>query len=256
MKPLRTRRIGSLQIDEWRFEAGYVHAPHAHLRATVVVQLEGGFEHGVDGESWSVGPGDRVVIPPGRLHEERVGSQGTRSLIVSWAEGEEPELLRTLDRSRVFRGGAGAFVGEVLESELDHADDLTALGVEEVVAELLAELKPPTPEVGGSEMRAVVEALERDLSAVPSLDVLAATHAVSRAGLTRGFRAATGKSIGEFVRMRRVESAATLLRDPDFPIADVALAAGFYDQSHLNRLFKRRTGKTPAEYRATLGQRY
>lgn len=35
----------------------------------------------------------------------------------------------------------------------------------------------------------------------------------------------------------------------DQPIADIAIAYGFYDQSHLNRAFKQTFGVTPGQYR-------
>ena len=35
----------------------------------------------------------------------------------------------------------------------------------------------------------------------------------------------------------------------DAPLIEIAAAAGFYDQSHFSRTFKRLTGLTPAEYR-------
>jgi AraC-like DNA-binding protein len=34
------------------------------------------------------------------------------------------------------------------------------------------------------------------------------------------------------------------------PLSDVALAAGFYDQSHMTRVFRRMTGRTPGAHRA------
>jgi AraC-like DNA-binding protein len=39
---------------------------------------------------------------------------------------------------------------------------------------------------------------------------------------------------------------------PGMPLSDVALAAGFADQSHLTRIFKRVTGMTPGAFRAAL----
>jgi AraC family transcriptional regulator len=39
------------------------------------------------------------------------------------------------------------------------------------------------------------------------------------------------------------------LVESDDPIAAIALAAGFADQSHLTRALKARTGLTPAVYR-------
>jgi len=39
------------------------------------------------------------------------------------------------------------------------------------------------------------------------------------------------------------------LRDTDVPIAEIALRAGFADQSHFTNLFRRITGCTPRAYR-------
>jgi len=42
------------------------------------------------------------------------------------------------------------------------------------------------------------------------------------------------------------------LDDPKLSLADIAIDAGFADQSHLTRNFKRFTGRTPGEYRTFL----
>jgi AraC-like DNA-binding protein len=51
-----------------------------------------------------------------------------------------------------------------------------------------------------------------------------------------------------------LEWATTRLGETDEPIAQIALDAGFADQSHLTRAFKQHTGLTPAEYRRALGR--
>jgi AraC family transcriptional regulator len=38
----------------------------------------------------------------------------------------------------------------------------------------------------------------------------------------------------------------------DRPLSEVALGAGFYDQSHMTRVFRRVTGRTPGACRALL----
>jgi AraC family transcriptional regulator len=48
-----------------------------------------------------------------------------------------------------------------------------------------------------------------------------------------------------------VDFAAHKLITTDEPLAGIALAAGFSDQSHFNRTFKRRTGMTPATFRVS-----
>jgi AraC family transcriptional regulator len=56
--------------------------------------------------------------------------------------------------------------------------------------------------------------------------------------------------IGAYVRRLRLDWAASRLKMADEPIARIGLEAGFADQSHFTRAFKRYTGLTPAEYRS------
>ena len=74
--------------------------------------------------------------------------------------------------------------------------------------------------------------------------------------LARVFRQAWGCSPGDLLRWRRVERAIGLLRRPDLPMAEVALAAGFADQSHMNRAFQAQCGLTPLGYRRRMFQTF
>lgn len=82
---------------------------------------------------------------------------------------------------------------------------------------------------------------------------VAIARIAAEAGLTeRQFRRQFTKVVGlppkAFANIRRVLHALHLLTDaPDSRIADVAMQAGFYDQSHLNRAFKQYMRQTPAK---------
>lgn len=52
----------------------------------------------------------------------------------------------------------------------------------------------------------------------------------------------------------RVEFACEELSRPDTPLIRIALAAGFYDQGHFCRTFKRLTGITPTAYRRNISR--
>ena len=67
--------------------------------------------------------------------------------------------------------------------------------------------------------------------------------------LARIFRRYYGCTVGEYVRLIRVQQAQQDLLDSNEPIADIALKNGFADQSHFTRSFKHVTGVTPARYR-------
>lgn len=77
---------------------------------------------------------------------------------------------------------------------------------------------------------------------------------VDRSGLTersfkRRFSSATGYTPVEYVQALRIEEAKQMLETEDMAIEDIAAAVGYGDPTFFRRLFKRRTGVTPAQYR-------
>jgi len=71
--------------------------------------------------------------------------------------------------------------------------------------------------------------------------------------LTRVFHQCYGVTPGQYVRALRLDWAAAQLAasagSPAPSLASLAQQAGFSDQSHFTRAFKRHTGHTPAQYR-------
>ncbi|MEM8790984.1 MAG: AraC family transcriptional regulator [Pseudomonadota bacterium] len=66
----------------------------------------------------------------------------------------------------------------------------------------------------------------------------------------RQFKARTGLPPYQWVIERRIDKAIDLLSNTRLGLAEIAYAAGFSSQSHMNSLFKRKRGSTPLEYRA------
>jgi transcriptional regulator GlxA family with amidase domain len=58
-----------------------------------------------------------------------------------------------------------------------------------------------------------------------------------------------GESLQELAARVRVERAARLLRESDEPLSAIAIEAGFCDQSHMNRTFRRVLGRLPTAVR-------
>ncbi|MEM9381854.1 MAG: AraC family transcriptional regulator [Planctomycetota bacterium] len=82
------------------------------------------------------------------------------------------------------------------------------------------------------------------------VDELARLASLSRDHFSRLFREAVGETPHQFVLTYRVERAKELLADEGLGLAQVAIRCGFSDQSHLSRVFKRKTGTTPSAFRA------
>ena len=53
----------------------------------------------------------------------------------------------------------------------------------------------------------------------------------------------------EYVLSLRIQEAQRLLSTTDSTIGEIALAIGFYDQSHFTKRFRKLTGMTPLAYR-------
>jgi AraC-like DNA-binding protein len=74
---------------------------------------------------------------------------------------------------------------------------------------------------------------------------------LSAARLAAGFRAQVGVTAKVYARIQRFHHAAECLRAGASPL-DVALAAGYFDQPHLNAEFRHLSGLTPASFAASL----
>lgn len=98
-------------------------------------------------------------------------------------------------------------------------------------------------------LHAVSTAIDRSCAEPFDCGALSRRIGIHPATLASRFRRATGMTVGDAVRMRRVERARERIESGDEPLAAIARAAGFYDESHLSRCFRRITGMTPGAYR-------
>lgn len=96
--------------------------------------------------------------------------------------------------------------------------------------------------------------VEAHLDSALRLSDLAAVAGLSEYHFLRCFVESFGVAPHNYVRRRRIERAATLLR-AGWTIARTAPAAGFSSQSHLTRAFRREIGVTPAFWRDHDGAR-
>lgn len=108
---------------------------------------------------------------------------------------------------------------------------------------------PPAPSGGTATLAARASMLLAQRSSLRTdVAAVARSCAVSEGHLSRAFRRETGSSLHNFHVLLALQQSKALLRR-QVPVVDAALAAGFYDQAHLNREFVRTYGMTPAVFR-------
>jgi AraC family transcriptional regulator len=99
-------------------------------------------------------------------------------------------------------------------------------------------------------MHRVLEYIDRRLDEQLELDSLAKVAAFSPFHFHRLFTAWFGETLGDYVRRRRLETAAMrLVAQPRLTVTQVALSVGFGSTEAFARAFKTRFGSTPTEWR-------
>jgi AraC-like DNA-binding protein len=109
------------------------------------------------------------------------------------------------------------------------------------------------PDVRSDDFSHIADAIayaEENLSRRPGIRELADIAGMSVYQLDRRMRRVFGLTTGQWVLKNRIGHASRLLVDSDLGIAEVALAAGYADQSAFTRQFRRSTGLAPSQYRS------
>ena len=91
--------------------------------------------------------------------------------------------------------------------------------------------------------------IEDNLGAKLNVGQLAGLVTLSKSHFSRSFSRAIGLPPMVYVAGRRIEQAKRLMTSTSDPLSHIALACGFSDQPHFNKLFRRRMGMSPGIWR-------
>ena len=82
-----------------------------------------------------------------------------------------------------------------------------------------------------------------------SLKVLAEQVYLTPQYLSSLFKSCTGVTLGTFMQDYRIEQAMRMLKDPAYRLYQISELVGYKDANYFTRVFKKKTGLTPMEYR-------
>lgn len=102
-----------------------------------------------------------------------------------------------------------------------------------------------------AQLQSAVDYVEEHLSDPPDIDTLSSIASMSPYQLDRRMRRTFGLTTGQWVLKQRLDLARRELLQTDKPIIEIALNAGYRDQSAFSRQFLRATGFTPSAFRKT-----
>jgi AraC-like DNA-binding protein len=245
---------GIAEVLHARF-VDHAYPVHTHDTWTLLIVDEGSIQYDLDRSAHGA-VGDTVtLLPPHVPHDGRAASrEGFRKRVLylddsvldadrTGAAVDRPSLSDAWLRQRVHRLHlALRRPGDELEAETQLA--LVRQRIERHLAPAANRPPPGTSQRLAGRLRDLLEArVTTGLTLGEAAGLLNAhpTH------LVRSFTATYGLPPHAYLTGRRIDLARRLLLAGQRP-ARVAVAAGFYDQPHLTRHFRRYLGVTPAHY--------
>lgn len=219
-----------------------------HAFGQVVLPVSGEFALEIEGSAKRLDPLRAAFVAPGAWHSQ-YSAVANRSLILDLDAGsvEQGPWQRLLDRPFTGIGPAarklvefmgilaagGAPVPSVLRGWTPLLLDTLALGA----------ARP------ASRLAALLARIEAEPGLAWSTEAMARTAGLSVSRLHALFRAEHDTTPGDWLLRCRLQRACDWLAGSARPVAEIALAAGFSEQSALNRAMRRVLDTTPAAYR-------
>jgi AraC family transcriptional regulator len=258
-RTLRRRSLAQLTLADVLYPAGARLPRHSHERAYFCLIRQGSYTETYGRRTRDCRPMTLAYHPPGEPHAQTIAGCPVASFNVEIGAEllyRASEMTGPLDQPAEFHGGEIASLGLRLFHEFARKDTASALSIESLTLEILAAstsfnatvCDAPEPR-WLADARDLLDARFREHLTLRNIAREAGVHPVYFAAAFRRFHHC---SVGEYLRRRRLEFVRRNLADTHLPLAEIALDAGFADQSHLTRAFKRFTGKTPGEYRTFL----
>jgi AraC family transcriptional regulator len=251
------RRVAGLTLSETGYRPGMIVPDHVHDHALLVFVLRGGFVERSARRRRDCEPGTLLFHPSAEPHAHEFYAAEARCFTVNLGEAWEDRVREhgpgALDRPIGTHASRATWLAEHLHREFAMQDSASALAIEGYTLAILGEL---AREVGPAQRGSAPSWLARavDLLHARYLDTLGMSTVAAEVGvhpvhLARQFRRYHGCTMGEYVRRLRIEYACQRLAQTDEPLSSIAYTAGFADQGHFSRTFRRVTGTTPGTYR-------
>jgi AraC-like DNA-binding protein len=228
-------------------------SPHRHDTYTVAVTTAGVQSFNYLGKRWQSRPGQAVILHPDEVHDGYCCDQTGFSYRAAYLP---PAHIQTVigRASLPFLADGVSTDADLVAAALHLIATCTArvdsFGYQDALHQFVSVMQrcESGPPAHRNVNREAVMRVREFLDSVPApgtnLDQLEELAGYDRWQLSRDFRALLGTSPYRYLQCRRLERAGQLLRS-GVGIAAAAHEAGFADQSHFGRVFRRTFGTTP-----------
>ncbi|MDT4897622.1 MAG: AraC family transcriptional regulator [Acidobacteriota bacterium] len=253
--------VGDFTLTETLHLSNMILPRHDHESANINFVLQGSLRETTGKRPQDCQPHSLLVKPAGAAHSDKYGEAGARCLIIEI----KPQRLERINRFSKLFDDVSHFSGGVLSAlawqiykEFLCMDVTSPLIIEGLVLEMLGHAERRNLKAVATWppqwLQKAREIMHEHFSERLSLTDLAASVEVHPAHLAKMFRRHFKCTVGAYVRRLRMDYAASELARSNASLSEIALASGFFDQSHFANTFKKYMKMTPAEYRLTFGE--
>lgn len=239
---------------------GAAFSPHRHDTYTVAVTMAGVQTFNYRGATRYSQPGQVLVLHPDELHDGHSHDEAGFSYQAAYVPPTHVQaVLGGTELPFVVNGVSSdpALIAAACTMIIDCADGADPGAYEDALYDLAQAMSEAAGRAAGrappvriADPTAVMRARDFLESAVvpgARLEELEQVSGCDRWQLSRDFRALLGTSPYRYLQYRRVDLAKQLLRE-GATLADAAHGAGFADQSHFGRTFRKAVGLTPKQW--------
>jgi AraC-like DNA-binding protein len=251
---------------------------HWHTAAEIILPLHNGYTVRVSDVTYTPGPGDILIIPPGELHEIEAPESGARLILqvdvglLQRLQLLEPALQLMRPAALVHAADKASVEAEtatprglLLQLQEEHLGDapLREAAAYGLLIQFFVRVGRDLAQQDGrrsaprdSKRRRQIDTFLRVCRHIDehcvrelAIDELAELAGYSKFHFARLFKSCIGVSCHDYVTRQRILRAEQLLADPLLPVTEVAMRAGFGSLATFNRAFKHRHRCSPTQYR-------
>lgn len=244
----------ALKVEEGIYRPGLCIPRHFHSTANLIYIVAGTHWSGHSRGGDVCAPGTVRFLPAGEPHENYfpVGCRSIEIVLRQPILELAAEHGRPICSSGELAHPSAPALGARLYREFRRRDDASLLDIEAVTLQLLLTIgQEATPHHSFApawllRIREMLHEEEHSSLSLAELSRCVGRHPVQ---ISRQFHHHFACTISEYMRRVRIGRAQSLLSRTDLEVSEIALACGFWDQSHFTTTFRRLTGVPPYRYR-------
>jgi AraC-like DNA-binding protein len=233
---------------------------HVHDRMEIYILLEGDVSFAVESTLYKLNPGDAIIIKPNEMHNCILDSESVHRHICFWIDAScdflfRDFLLHDFGKSNIVTPDeeAGERLSEIyrrlkLAADKDdmHKQFYLTLEMLDIFRGFISTVTEPIvlPEL----LQRILADIDDNFITINSLDYFTKKYFVSSSTLNRLFRTYLHTTPKLYIETKRLANSRLLLKSGR-SVIDACREAGFPDYSNYIRLFKKRFGITPKQYK-------